>query len=193
MMFNATGVILAGGKSSRIGRNKAFLEVSGRRIIDREIAVLSGIFKEVIIVCKDVEEYHEYPLRKVSDLVDYLSPLSGIYTGLKSAKTDRIFVVACDMPFLNKGVIDYLMSLADNYDVVVPRPAGRFEPLHAVYSKDCVKGIEDMFKAGNFRIYDLYNKVRTRVVEDGELKKIDPEGLGFLNVNTLAELEKLNK
>ncbi len=193
MPFNITGVILAGGKSSRFGQNKAFIKIGGKRLIERQIDLLTGICREIIIVCKNTLEFSDLTCSVVRDIVDYPSPLSGIYTGLKVAIYERSFVLACDMPFVNRGLVEYMISFAPDFDVVVPRPSGDYEPLHAVYSKDCIPFIEEMFASKNFRIFDFYNKVRLKEITENEIKRFDPEMLSFTNVNTREELEKIKE
>lgn len=193
MRYNVTGVILAGGKSTRLGRNKAFIEIGGRKIIERQIGLFSEIFKEVMVVCKNPQEYAPFFTNVVKDIVDYLSPLSGIYTGLKTCRFTGAFVVAVDMPFLKRELIEYQLSFADNFDVIVPQHEGDFEALHAFYSKNCIPFIEDMFKNGRFRIYDFYNRVKLKIINDIEIKKYDPEMLSFVNINTGDDLEKVKK
>ncbi len=191
MPYDITGVILAGGKSSRMGVNKAFIEIGGKRIIDRQIDIFKNIFKEVIIVSKKRGEYSFPGVRVVTDIVDFFSPLSGIYTGLKSAEYERAFVVACDMPFLNRELIEYQIGFSEEFDVVVPQPGGNFEPLHAVYSKTCLPLIDEMLRQRNFRIYDFYNRVKLKIIDDSEIRKFDPGMLSFANVNTMDDLERI--
>lgn len=191
MPFNMTGVILAGGKSSRLGQNKAFIEIGGKRIIDRQIDLLKGICKEIIIVCKNTPEFSDLTCSVVKDIVDYPSPLAGIYTSLKVAIYEKCFVLACDMPFLNRALIEYQMEISDKFDVVVPRPSGDYEPLHTVYSKNCIPYIEDMFAKKKFKILDFYSRVRLKEITEDEIKRFDPKMLSFVNVNTRDDLERI--
>lgn len=191
MKYDISGVILAGGRSSRLGVNKAFIEIEGKKIIKIQIDLLNNFCKELIVVSKNTSLYSDLPCRTVKDIVDYLSPLSGIYTGLKSSKFNSIFVVACDMPFLNSKLIEYQLGFADGYDVVVPQHEGDYEALHALYSKNCIPLIEEMFKNSNFRIYDFYSFVRVKIVNDAEIKKHDPEMISFENINTKDDLKRI--
>lgn len=191
MHFNITGVILAGGMSSRFGQNKAFIEIGGKRLIERQIDLLGGLCREVIIVCKNTNEFSGFTCSVVRDIVDYPSPLSGIYTGLKVAIYKSSFVLACDMPFVNKGLVEYIISFAEDFDVVVPYPSGDYEPLHAIYSKNCIPYIEDMFKKNQFRIFDFYSRVRLKEITEDEIRRFDPNMLSFTNVNTRTDLEMI--
>jgi molybdopterin-guanine dinucleotide biosynthesis protein A len=193
MPYNVSGVILAGGKSSRFGTNKAFIEIGGKKIISRQIELFGELFREIIIVCKNSSEYSGLPCKVIEDIVDYTSPLSGIYTGLKSCRFESIFVVACDMPFLKKELIEYQLRFADDFDVVVPQHEGDYEALHALYSKSCTPLIEEMFKNSNFRVYDFYNSVKLKIIDYKEIKKFDPDMLSFANINTMDDLEKVKR
>jgi len=193
MLHPVSGVILAGGKSSRLGRNKAFLEIGGKRIIDRQIELFQAIFMDIKIVCKKKEEYNFPGHMVMEDIVGYSSPLSGIYTGLKVSNYENIFVVACDMPFLNIELIEYQLSFAGKYDVIVPVHDGNFEVLHTVYSKGCIPFIETMFRENNFRIYDFYKNVKLKIIDHRDIQRFDPEKKSFININTKEEFEKISK
>jgi molybdopterin-guanine dinucleotide biosynthesis protein A len=116
--------------------------------------------------------------------------LGGIYTGLVNSNTVYSLVVGCDMPFLNRNLLRYLVSLAPNFDVVVPRTDGMLQPLHAVYSKSCLHPIERLLHEGSLGILQLFNLVKTRYVDKDEIAKFDPEHLSFFNINTQGDLEK---
>ncbi len=193
MPYDITGVILAGGKSSRMGINKAFIEIGGKRIIERQIDLLKDILREVMVVSKDPREYSHLDIRIVIDIVDFLSPLSGIYTGLRSAKYEKTFVIACDMPFLNRKLIEYQIGFSEQFDVVVPQHDGDFEALHAVYSKNCIPFIEEMFKQKNFRIYDFYKLVKLKIITLKEIEQFDPQMQSFVNINTVNDLQRIGK
>ncbi len=160
---DVTGVILAGGKSSRMGTNKALLEIGGERIIDKAVSLFKSLFKEVILVT---------------------NTLGGIYTGLVYASSDYSFIASCDMPFLKRELIEYLMDIKDGYDVVVPRLRTGHEPLHAVYSKGCLKPIEALIKKDDLRIISFYPNVRVKEVSEEELAPFISEPSPFININT---------
>lgn len=184
-----TGVILAGGRSKRIGRNKAFLEINGKKIIDRIVDIFKVTFHEVILVTNTPLEYLNFDLRIVTDLIPDKGALGGIYTGLFYASSQQIFVSACDMPFPNKGFIDHVISKADDFDVVVPHSEDGFQPLHAVYSKRCMRHMETLMKSDRLKITEFYRKVRVREINVQEIRPFDPDGTLFFNINTPEDLE----
>lgn len=186
---DVTGVILAGGKSSRMGRNKAFLEVGGNRIINKTVSLFKSIFEEILLVTNTPEEYSDLDLRIVTDIYPGKGSLGGIYTGLFYSGCDYSFVASCDMPFLRKDLIEFLLSLKDGYDVIVPRLKDGYEPLHAVYSRKCLKPMGNMIKKNDLRIIGFYPEVKVRDVTEDELAAFISEPSPFINVNTPEEYE----
>ncbi|MDY7030849.1 MAG: molybdenum cofactor guanylyltransferase [Thermodesulfobacteriota bacterium] len=185
-----TGVILAGGRSKRIGRNKAFLEINGKKIIDRIVDIFKVTFHEVILVTNTPLEYLNLDLRIVTDLIPDKGALGGIYTGLFYASSQHIFVSACDMPFPNREFIDHIISKADDFDVVVPHSEDGFQPLHSVYSKRCMRHMETLMKSDRLKITEFYRKVRVREMNVKEIRPFDPDGTLFFNINTPEDLER---
>ena len=186
-----TGILLAGGKNIRMGKNKAFLQVNGRRIIDRTAELLNKIFEHVILVTNEPLTYSHLNLEIAADLIPESSALVGIYTGLFYAATPYCFVVACDMPFLNRKVIDYMVSLRNGYDVVIPVLDDGYHPLHALYSRRCITPIEQRIRTGNFKVTDFFNRVTVRKVTPKELRALDPSMEAVLNINTPEDLERV--
>ena len=186
-----TGIILAGGKGSRIKRNKAFLEIEGKKVIEKILNVLSSLFDENIIVIGHPDNlYDNLGVKVVTDLIPGKDSLGGIYTGLQSSSYHHSFIVACDMPFINMELIKYLKSIVDDYDVVVPMVSSHSEPLHAIYSKRCLEHIEKLINEDNLRILDFYQQVRVRTVSDREVRRFDPRMRSFFNVNTQDDLKE---
>lgn len=188
-----TGAILAGGESKRMGFNKAFIEMEGRPLIERTVLLFKEIFSEVIIVSNNLKEYEHLNLTVVSDILKGKGSLGGIYTALIYSTHPYCFVVACDMPFLYKGLITHMIEGAKGYDVVVPFIDGRYEPLHAVYSKNCIKHIEKSIKEENLRIADFYPHVRVKTIEREEIRIYDPHFLFRTNINTMRDLERIRE
>ncbi|MGB9699860.1 MAG: molybdenum cofactor guanylyltransferase [Thermodesulfobacteriota bacterium] len=185
-----TGIILAGGKNLRMGENKAFLEINGQRIIDRTRRLFQELFAEVILVTNSPFDYLDLRLRMVVDLIPGKGALGGIFTGLFYASFSHAFVAACDMPFLNKEMISYLISLASKYDIVIPKTEDGFQPLHAIYSQKCLPHMENLLRQGNLKIIDFFHLVRTREVLTSELATFDPLLKSFFNVNTPEDLAR---
>ena len=182
-----SAAVMAGGKSRRMGRDKAWLELGGRPIIERVIDVLREVADEVVIVANDAR-YGALGLRVVPDRFPEGGALGGIATGVWAATHERVLVAACDMPFLRADVLRLLLSHAPEADAVVPRVGGEFETLHALYSKACLPAMERALAAGRMRVISFYDDVRVRAVEEDELRTVDPELRSFTNVNTPEEL-----
>jgi len=183
-----TGMILAGGKSVRMGQDKAFIEVNGVPIILRVFAVLDRLFRETIIVANEKKPYAELNIPVHSDLVPGQGALGGLYTGLLHSTFPYSFCVACDMPFLNRAVIEYLLTRIDQYDAVVPRTSDGMQPLHAVYSKTCLEPIRHLLNLKKAKIMEFYPEIRLGIVDEKEFLPLDPEKRSFTNVNTPEEL-----
>ncbi len=178
-----SAIILAGGKSSRMGRSKALLLFDGKPLIIHIVRTLECFFSDIVIVAAAGQELPPLPMTLVRDEIAYQGPVGGIYYGLKAASRDVCFVTACDVPVLNLPLVSYLMSLISDYDVVVPYYQERFQPLHAVYRRSVVPLLQEQLRRGELRPISLFNKVRTREVHEDEIRAFDPEGLSFLNMN----------
>ena len=185
-----TGIILAGGKNSRMGINKAFLEIDGTRVIDNILAVYRKIFSEIIIVTNDPLFYTEFSETLiVTDIYKEKGALGGIYTGLFYATYDYSFVAACDMPFLNEDFIIYLTEQTDKFDIVVPELPEGFQPLHAIYSRICLSHIKKLLIANKLKITGFYKEVRPLGISEEKIKPFNKDGRLFLNVNTPEDLK----
>ncbi len=188
-----TGIILAGGQNLRMGKNKAFLEVNGQRIIDRTKNIFLKIFDEVLLVTNSPLEYVDLELRMAADLIPNKGSLGGVYTGLFHSSYSHAFVSACDMPFLNLALIKYLLDLAPNFDIVIPRTDDGLQPLHAVYGQNCLPLMKDLLRQNNLKIIDFFHQVKVREVPTTEILPIDPDLKAFLNINTPEDLRRLTQ
>jgi molybdopterin-guanine dinucleotide biosynthesis protein A len=187
-------IVLAGGKSTRLGRNKIAEIIGGQSLLERVISILSHLNTEIIIVtAKDssLPELTQYQdLKFVSDIFPGKGSIGGMYSGLRASKSFYNLVVACDMPFLNLNLIRYMMSITQGYDAVVPRLTGDIcEPLHAIYSKNCIPGLENMIKGKVLKIIELFSLVNVKYLEQKEIDLFDPKHISFFNINTEADLE----
>jgi molybdopterin-guanine dinucleotide biosynthesis protein A len=180
----ATAVILAGGKSSRMGEPKALLLFAGEPLIVHMVRRLGQLFSDTVVVAAPEQELPALPSTIVRDDVAYQGPVGGIYYGLKAARREICFVTSCDAPFLNLRLIAYLMAQISDYDVVVPFTQDRLQPLHAVYRKQVAPLLKEQLERGELRPIFLYDKVRTRKITEAEMHPHDPESLSFLNMNT---------
>ncbi|MCX7815950.1 MAG: molybdenum cofactor guanylyltransferase [Syntrophales bacterium] len=183
-----SGVVLAGGLSTRMGFNKAFIEVCGERIIDRTVRVLKEIFPEVILVTNDPLLYLDLDCIIVTDVLPDKGPLMGIYTALLFANYEYVFVVACDMPFLSADFIRFMSENRQGFDVVVPSTADGLHPLHALYSKRCMKKIYNQIKKDELKVSVLYKGLRNKIVTEDEIRAFGDPRLLLKNINTKNEL-----
>jgi len=187
-----TGVILSGGKNTRMGgRNKAFLQFDGERVIDRTIRIFKALFEEVILVTNAPFDYLDQNVMLVTDMFKDKGALGGIHAGLFHATREKVFFAACDMPFLNRAFIESMIDLSDRYDIVVPNPSDGLQPLHAVYSRRCLPVIEKLFEQDRLKIIGFYPGYSIHKIPAETLAQYDPEGRMFFNVNSLEELNKL--
>ena len=189
-----SGVALAGGMSRRLGRNKAVEKIGGESLIERVVGRLSQVSSETIVVVAEESRAEALGLppwvRTAADIYPDNGSLGGIFTGLSAARGDYGIVVACDMPFLNTELLRFMLDIASDYDVVVPRLNGRPEPLHAIYSKSCLEPIEQRLKRKDLKIALFFEEVRVAYVEEDDINRMDPHHLSFFNVNTQEDLDK---
>jgi molybdopterin-guanine dinucleotide biosynthesis protein A len=191
MAFPCSGIILAGGRNSRLnGRNKAFIQIGGKPIFERLYALYLELFEEIIVVSNDPIEYLKWDVQIVSDLFSDRSSLTGLHAGLFTLQNPFAFICACDTPFLKIELVKIILAQIDQHSqVVVPKTsAGFYEPLCAVYAKTCVGPIEAQLTQKEFKISNLFNYVRTKTIAPEILKSSDPELISFFNVNTPEDL-----
>jgi molybdopterin-guanine dinucleotide biosynthesis protein A len=192
-MLTVSGIVLAGGQSSRLGTDKSFINVNGRPLIEQIVVKLARLSDDVTIVTNSPEKYDHLAARLAGDIYPGKGALGGIYSGLRAAANAYSLVVACDMPFLDLNLLRYMILLARGHDVVIPRIGGLPEPLHAIYSRSCLEPIDRLLARGRLKIIDFFSEVRVRYVEEDEVDIFDPQHLSFFNVNTLSDLEKVKK
>lgn len=184
-----TIAIQAGGESHRMGRNKALLPLAGRSLIEHVLARLEGLGDEILITTNRPQDYYFLGLRLVPDLVPGIGALAGLHASLTAARWDSVLVVACDMPFISRPLLEHLVGLAPQADVVIPRHGDKYEPLHAVYNRsNCLPALENALAAGLKRLISFFPQVKVLPVEESELTRLDPQGLNFFNINTPEDL-----
>lgn len=178
----------------RLGQDKTLETIGNRSLLERVLGQLSFLDSDVLVVTAQELSYPQlsiYPrLRIVSDIYPAKGPLGGIYTGLRLSNSFHNLVVACDMPFLNRDLLGYLVAESADYDLVVPRLGDLVEPLHAVYSKACLAPIEYLLERGRLGVRELFSLVRVRYVAAWEIERFDPEHLSFFNINTRSDLAR---
>src|SRR6202011_2354702 len=148
------------------------------------VATLQRLFADVVVVAAPEQNLPSMPVRLVSDEVAYQGPVGGIYYGLMAAGSDAAFVTSCDSVFLNIDLIAHLLDQLPEHDVVVPHWQGRFQPLHAVYRRSVIPLLADQLARGELRPVHLFDKVRLRRIDEDEIRRFDPEGSSFFNMNT---------
>jgi len=183
-----TGIILAGGKSSRYGANKAFVEINGVQLIERVITVMGSVFEHLILITNTPHEYTYLNLPMYEDLIKGLGPIGGILTGLEAISDESGFFMACDMPFINGDLIHYMVEVSDDYDAVVPRISWKMEALHALYRKNCLTAIRELIESNEYQTIKFFNKIRVRYVDWDEIRAFDPKQRSFFNINSPQEL-----
>lgn len=183
--------ILAGGRSERMGQDKAFIKVGNRPVIERILATVKPLTVDILISTNTPQPYARFGLRCVADIYPNKAALSGIYSALDAARHPHVLVVACDMPFPNIALLQYLIALAPTADAIVPQvdPLGP-ETLHAVYSKACLPAIKSRLLANQLRIIDFFDDVSVRYVLRDEVAQFDPQLYAFINLNTPEDLQK---
>ena len=167
--------------------DKELLPIDGALFIDHVYARLAALFDELLIVTNAPELYRELPCRKAPDLCPHKGVLAGIHAGLCHAAREKVFVAACDMPFLSAAVIRRLCRERDLGDVVIPFTGKGVEPLHALYDKRCRPAIEAALEAGEKRIVSFFPQVRVHQVPAEVFRECDPAGRSFCNINTPQE------
>lgn len=187
-----TGIILAGGKNSRIAMTKALIQLGDQTIIERTVQLFQQLFEEVIIVTNNLADYGHLGAKLTSDLIPETGPLGGLYSGLMLSSSDYSFVVACDMPFIDPAIIRHLQNYtySGSYDVIVPEFNGFIEPLFAFYSQKCIPTILDHLNQKNFKIRSFYSWVKVKEVPCHHFNAIEK---AFFNINTREDLLQARK
>ncbi|WP_051309570.1 formate dehydrogenase accessory sulfurtransferase FdhD [Desulfogranum japonicum] len=188
---DVTGVILAGGESRRMGSNKSLLPLDGARFIDQVYRRMESLFNEVIIVTNTPDIYKEIPCRKVPDMYYAQGSLAGLHSGLTHARNEKIFVAACDMPFISPAVVKEICAHGDQGDLVIPYSSNGHEPLHALYSKSCLPAMEQVLDAGQKRIISFFDKVKRVKLPASTIRRHDPDEKTFKNINTPEDYYRL--
>ena len=191
--ISITGIILAGGKNTRIGANKAFLDIDGIRLIEKALNIYRRLFSEIIIVTNDPLSYLEFTdAMLVTDIYKGKGPLGGIYTGLFYSKNNHAFISACDMPYLNKDFLVYLIGQRGKHDVIVPELPEGFQPLHAIYSRDCLSPIKRLLLMDQLKITGFYRDMRVLTIGEAQISPFNKDGRLFHNLNTPEDIKKIH-
>jgi len=194
--FSMTSIILAGGKSLRLGRSKLLETIKGRSLIQWVVDPLAILSTEIVIATAHGEAIpcsSAVKIKTVADIYRGKGPLAGIYSGLTASSSSRAIVVGCDMPFLSVSLLEYMTQTLAEFDVALPKIGEMIEPLCAVYSKNCVAPIQKLLELNELRIRKLFSMVKVKYIEEDEINSFDPKHLSFFNVNSQADLERARK
>jgi molybdopterin-guanine dinucleotide biosynthesis protein A len=186
---NCSAAILAGGENSRMPVLKAFIEVGGERIIDRNLQALQSIFSENLIITNQPELYSYLEVPLFGDAYDIRGPMTGIFTALMNSSCSWVFISACDMPFLNIRLIQYMSTMRKACDAVVPVYNNKKEPLHAYYSKRLLNSMEKSLQVGEKSLKDFLGGKRVNYISSEEAKNIGSVARSFVNLNTPEDID----
>jgi molybdopterin-guanine dinucleotide biosynthesis protein A len=192
-MIDLTVAIMAGGKSSRMGTDKSFVEILGKPLIEHILERVSELGqRKTILITNRPDDYAYLGVSMYGDVLPEKGSLGGIYTAIHQSKTSATLVIACDMPFLNVDLLRYMIGLSgiQETDIVVPRVDGYPQGLHAIYSKNCLTPILERLDGDRLKVIGFYDSVRVRYIDEPEYKQFDPQGWSFYNVNTPDELRE---
>ncbi len=179
-----TGAILCGGKSTRMGREKSSRILLGKPIFEHVLETMKLVFDKVVVSSDRVDVFSKYNISVICDIVKNKDALGGIYSVLKKTDTERVFFIACDMPFAEVQAIKLLLNHAEDFDIVIPRIKGKFQPLFAVYSKNLLPLIEKNIFEGKLKIFDVIEKSKVKILTEKDLKKCCNVNKNFFNINT---------
>lgn len=186
-----SALLLAGGRSRRMGRNKALMNLSpgGPPVVSLAVTRLQAVADEILLVGSDPAPYSFLGLQQVPDVYPDAGSLGGIYSGLSAAHNRHALVVACDMPFLNVALLGYMASLPRDYDVLIP-VLEEPEPMHAIYSQACLPWMTEKLEAERYKIIGWFDKARVQYLDRGTVRRFDPQLRSFYNMNTPEEWEQ---
>lgn len=184
-----SSIILAGGKNSRYGQEKAFLRIDETTIIEKQIRALSKILDEIIIVTNERLRYKNLDAKVVTDIIPDSGPLGGLYSGLAISSNIHCFLIGCDMPFVNLNLIKHMIDKIGEKDIIVPMSAGGKEALYAIYSINCLGNVKNQVEKGQFKLVDILKFHKVEYISNEEVKRFDPEEYSFFNVNCPSDYE----
>jgi len=194
MIFMISVAIQAGGRSSRMGRDKALVPLGGKPLIAHVAEIVAELGDDLFVTTNNPEVFSFLDCRMVPDPVPGLGALAGLRTALSAAQRDRILVVACDMPFLQPALLNDLITRSERSQVVVPCWQGAFQPLVAVYQRSCLEAVRHALSMGEMSVVSFFDDVQIDRLEQEEISIFDPDGRSFININTpddLAQAERL--
>ena len=199
MKMFESAIILAGGKSSRMGFDKQFLEIDEHKLMDSIISKLDTQFREIILVTNKPDRYKHLSHKVITDIIIGNGPLSGIHAGLMEASSRYSFVMACDMPNINMDYVRYMISCIEDRDIDGCVTIGKdgVEPFSGFYSKRIVEKVESHLKKGKRSMHYLLDDLQIHYIKENIARQFSPDWDMFLNLNTIEDvgiyIEKLNQ
>jgi molybdopterin-guanine dinucleotide biosynthesis protein A len=172
-----------------MGRDKALLPLGGMPLIEHVLQRTEGLGDEVLITTNQPQDYAFLGKRMVGDRQPGAGALDGLLTALEAARGERVLLLACDMPFINRTLLEHMLAIDTDAEVVIPKRGGKLQPLHAIYAKSCTGPIREALGMGEKRMISFFPRIHTRIVEQEILDQYDPDGLSFFNVNTPEDLK----
>lgn len=191
--YQVTCIILAGGKNARMGQKKAFLKFGEKTLIELQRDILNKIFEEIIVVANNLKDFKNVNAKIVKDIIPDSGPLGGLYSGLSVSSNIHSFLIGCDMPFINLGLIEYMIKRIGEYDIIIPSSSRGVEILFAIYSINCMDTIRRQIELRNLRLADILRFHKVRNINQDEISKFDPKEHTFFNVNNPKDYEVAKK
>jgi molybdopterin-guanine dinucleotide biosynthesis protein A len=183
-----TIAIQAGGQSTRMGRDKALVHLAGKPIIEYVLQRVEGLGDEILITTNNPADYTYLGIRLEGDADPGAGSLPGLQTALKASHYPYTLVLACDMPFVSRPLLEFMIERMPHADIIVPQRQGYFEPMHAIYSQRCLPSIKMTLDRGDTRVISFYDQVQVRIINESELAQLDPHGMSFFNINSPQDL-----
>ncbi|WZL72729.1 molybdenum cofactor guanylyltransferase [Clostridiaceae bacterium 35-E11] len=193
MNTSNTAIILAGGKSLRMGFDKKLICLDNRPLIEILIDKLTAIFENIIIVSNDAALGQKLGVKIVEDEIKDIGPLGGIHAGLKNSNSHYNYFIACDMPYVNEKYIHFIKNKSSktNAYALITRYKDHIEPFNSFYSKKLTREIENHIKNGERSIYSLLRKLEVLYIEEKIARRYSPDWAMFYNINTIEDLNRI--
>ncbi len=189
-----SAIVLAGGRSARMGRAKATLPFGGVTLIERIVAELRRVTDDIVVVTAPETDAIALPelgtAKIVRDQCAYRGPVGALARGLREARHEGAFACSCDLPMLRAEVVAWIASLLSNscsHDAAVPQIGGKFQPLHAAYRRRYAAALEAMLAREEYRLSSIVGAAEVRIISEDEYRRVDPDALSCFNINTPAD------
>ena len=183
-----SAIVLAGGRSSRMGKPKSELRFGSRTMLDRILTEMARVFEEVIVATASARESERAKI--IIDPEPYHGPVFAMERALGEVSFDRAFVCSCDVPFVNGDLALTLCGMLGDYDAVIPLVDGKLQTLHAVYRKECAKVLATMRGKDEHRLHEIVNFAKVKIIPEAEIRALDPDLTSFFNVNTPEDYQR---